>query len=457
VGLTALALALYFSFHAPRQRSYRLSLTAGNAVGMRHRLAERFRDEVAARRITLDLRPSLGSEQALDWVNDRTVDIALVQGSLTPAGRPNVRQIAALHLEPMHLLVKPGLIRDVTASLSALRGHVVDLDEAGSGTHSLATAILQFAGLESRERDPARGYQPVSIARQHILAEPDAARLPDAIFLLSTMPSPTASYLVARHGYRLVPLPFAEAFALGSLAATTAAERPGAGDGRIVLGRIQPTAVPAFAYSLAPPVPEQALPTLGTRLLVVAHKDVPARVVYELVEAAYGSEFGQVVRPPLDVKLLDLPPEFPWHEGTELYQRRNSPLLSGAVMDSTRNAAAIFAAAASGLFVLWQWVKLYGQHARDKGFHKYIAVVTRIEERALEVERDRPPPVEELRALYSELCHLKTQALSEFAREEMAGKELLAGFLVQVNDVRDHLSRLMLQGRPTPEELARTE
>ena len=40
-GLAALALALYFAFHSAGPRSYRLSVTAGNEAGMRHRLAER--------------------------------------------------------------------------------------------------------------------------------------------------------------------------------------------------------------------------------------------------------------------------------------------------------------------------------------------------------------------------------------------------------------------------------
>jgi TRAP-type uncharacterized transport system substrate-binding protein len=456
LGLAALALAFYFSVRAPSQRSYRLSLTAGNELGMRHRLAESLRDEVAQRRVTLDLRPSQGSEQALDWVNTRAVDVALVQGALSPAGRPDVRQVATLHVEPMHLLVKPGLFRDASAGLTALRGKTVDLEAVGSGTHSLAVAILQFAGLESGDRDPARGYVPVSVGRQQLLAEPDAARLPDAVFLVSSLPSPTATYLVTRHGYRLVPLPFAEAFALGSLAPPAAAEQPQPGDGRVVLGRVQPVTIPAFAYGLEPPVPERALPTLGTRLLLVAHKDVPPRAAYQLVEAAYAAEFGQIIRPPLDAKLMDLPPEFPWHEGAELYQSRNSPLLSGTLMDSARNAAAIFAAAASGLFVLWQWMKLSGQFARDKGFHKYIAEVSRIEGRALAVGHDRPAAVQELRTLHDELCRLKTQALDEFAREELTGKEMLAGFLVQANDVRDLLSRLILQHGPTPEGPARS-
>jgi hypothetical protein len=51
---------------------------------------------------------------------------------------------------------------------------------------------------------------------------------------------------------------------------------------------------------------------------------------------------------------------------------------------------------------------------------------------------------------------LKTQPLGEFAREELTGKELLAGFRVQAKGVRDHLSRLILQEAPTPDEPVRT-
>jgi TRAP-type uncharacterized transport system substrate-binding protein len=442
-ALAALTLAGFFYFHSPGERSYRLTATAGNALGMRHKLAERLRGELARRSTALELRPSRGSEEALDWVNRREVDVALVQGGLTPAGRPDVRQVATLHIEPMHLVVKGELARDASASLLALRGKVVDMQEVGSGSHALAAAVLDSVGLQPRDRDPARGYVPVSLGRQQLFAEQDTARLPDAVFLVSSLPSETARHLVTRHGYRLVPLPFAEALALGSLEKGAADGPEGAGGASVVLGRVQATTVPAYTYGIEPPVPERPLPTLGTRLLLVAHKDVPPRAAYQLVEATYGSEFGQMVHPPLDVKLLELPPEFPWHAGAVLYQQRNTPLLSGAVMDSAHKGFAIFAAAASGLFVLWQWAKQHGRVARDRGFKGYITELARLEERALEAERGAPPAVPELLALRDQLHRLKAEALAEFAREELAGKELLFGFLAEVNDVRDHVTRLI--------------
>jgi TRAP-type uncharacterized transport system substrate-binding protein len=444
-GLTALGLAVFFFFHSPAPRTYRLRLTAGNALGMRHQLALRLRGDVARRDLTFELVPSAGSEQALDRVDRREVDAALVQGGLTSVGRPNVREVAALHVEPMHLLVKKELFKDASAGITALRGKTVDLEEVGSGTHSLATAILEFVGLRPRDQDPAGGYVPVSQDRKELFAEQDTARLPDAVFLVSSLPCPTATYLVTRHGCRLVPLPFAEAFALRSLVEPAGEHPQGPAGERVVMGRIQATAVPAFTYGVEPAVPEKPLPTLGTRLLLVAHRDVPPRAVFQLVEATYGAEFGQIVRPPLDPKLMDLPPEFPWHDGAVLYQQRNAPLLSGQAMDSAHKGLAIFAAAASGLFVLWQWTKQYGQLGRDKGFNKYIAQVTRIEERVLRAEQDGPPALADLLAMQDQLSRLKIQALDEFAREELTGNELLSGFLVQVNDARNNLARLILQ------------
>jgi hypothetical protein len=203
--------------------------------------------------------------------------------------------------------------------------------------------------------------------------------------------------------------------------------------------------VPAFTYGVEPPVPAAPLATLGTRLLLVAHKDVPPRAAYQLVEATYAAEFGRIVRPPLDAKLMDLPPEFPWHAGASLYQERNAPVLSGEAMDSMHKGLAIFAAAASGLFVLWQWSKQHGLWARSRGFNQYIARVARIEEQVMEAERAPPPITVDLLGLRDELSRLKTQALNEFARDELAGKKMLAGFLVQVNDVRDSLTRLLDQ------------
>jgi len=175
----------------------------------------------------------------------------------------------------------------------------------------------------------------------------------------------------------------------------------------------------------------------------VAHKDVDPQATRKLIETTYATEFATVVQPPLDPKLMDLPPEYPWHAGARQYLERNQPLVSGPLIDSAHKGIAILAAAASGLFVLWQWSKQHGQFMRDQGFNRYIRQVTRLEEQAMRAEGGLAPDLPQLRSLRDQLGRLKTEALDRFTEGELAGRDLLAGFLVQVNEARDFLTRLM--------------
>jgi TRAP-type uncharacterized transport system substrate-binding protein len=441
-GLGALALALFVLFHSPPERTYHLRMTAGDRLSMRHRLAEELRADVAGEALELGLYETPGSEAALDAVNNHTLDVALVQGGLSGAGRPNVRQVLSLEIEALHLLVKKELAGAVSQHLGALEGKTVDLGEAGSGTQSLAVEVLAFAGLHAQSSSQPRGYVAVEMSREQLFAEKDRTRLPDAVLLVSVLPSPTVRYLVTRQDYRLVPLPFGEAFALGSLAP----EEPGPGGpgtpSRVEKGHTYPTLIPAFAYSVEPPVPPAPVPSLGTRLLLVAHRDVNPQVVRRLLEATLRSRVARNGRPPIDAQVLDLPPEFPWHDGTQHYLARNRPVVSGTVVDLAQKGLAILAAVASSLFVLWQWGKQRTHWALGGSLNPYLRQVTCIEKQALSLERGQPAEPGQLLALREELGRLKTEALDRFTEGELGGKELLAAFLAQVADVRACLLRL---------------
>jgi TRAP-type uncharacterized transport system substrate-binding protein len=442
VGLGALGLAVYFYLGTPRQKSYQLKLSAGDALGARHQLAQLLKDEASAQGIHLELRETSGSEEALAQVNSHVLDLALVQGGLEESAYPNVRQVATLHVELLHLLVKKELLEAVSVHLSALEGKTVNLGAAGSGTHALASEVLSFAGLQPRIGAEKTGYIPTELTRRQMYAEPDRERLPDAVFLVSSLPSNAARFLVQKRGYRLVPLPFGEAFALEPLSARETALTQGE---RIDKARTCATTIPAFTYSLDPAVPATALPTLGARLLLVAHKDVDREGIRRLVEATFAGQFAKLTRPPQDAKLMDVAPEYPWHDGTRLYQERNSPPLSGPLMDSAHKGFAILAAAVSGLFVLWQWAKQRSEFTRDKGFRRYIDGVTRIEEQAFAAERSRSVSPQQLLDLRGKLAELKTEALYRFTAGELAGNELLSGFLVQVNHTSDFLIQILLR------------
>jgi TRAP-type uncharacterized transport system substrate-binding protein len=441
VGVAALALAVFFYFYSPGEKPVRLRMTAGSFLDTRNRLATVLRDQMAPHGLDLELQETAGSEEALDRVNNRTLDVALVQGGLKAAGRTNVRQVATLHVEPVHLLVKKELLEPVSANLPALDGHTVNVGVPGSGTHSLSVAILAFAGLQPARAGQQGGYHPTILGRRQLLAQTDRKGLPDAVFLVSSLPSETARYLVHEHEYRLVPMPFGEAFSLDGLSESASSDT--AENGHIEKAYIASTSIPAFAYSVEPPVPASVTTTFGTRLLLVANKDVDRQVIRRLTEGTFATEFAKIMRPPLDPKLMDLAPEYPWHDGTRLYLERNSPIVSGVVMDAAHKGFAIFAAAASGLFVLWQWYRQRRKVNREHGLKQYLAQVAAIEEDILQAERTGSGDPGRLLELHEKLCQLKSEVLHGFAAGELTGEELLPSFLLHANDVRDRLARLL--------------
>jgi TRAP-type uncharacterized transport system substrate-binding protein len=446
LGCAALLLTVYLYFHTPKERTYRLTITAGNAVDTRHELAELLRKEMAAQGVLLQLHNTIGSEQALDQVNSGSIDLALVQGGLAVEDRPHVRQVVALHIEPLHLLVKKGLHEAVSKHLGALAGKTVDTGTVGSGTHTLAVKVLEFAGV--RTDDPSHGgYIPQIMSREQLMAEREPAKLPDAIFLVSSLPSHVARHLVTNHGYELVPLPFGEAFALAGLDPAESASTQHAPSHAIDQRRTFPVMIPAFTYSVEPPVPAEALPSLGNRLLLVAHDKIDAQAVRRLVEVSYSTEFTKAARSALESKLLETAPEFPWHAGTILFRQQNQPLVSKDVMEISHKSMAILAAGASGLFVLWQWLRLRNQSARFEQLKRYLGEINRIEEQARQLERNTPLDLRDLLDLQHKVDRLKTEALEQMTEGRIDGKELLGPFFAYVDRTRDFLTRLISERR----------
>jgi TRAP-type uncharacterized transport system substrate-binding protein len=352
LGLLALGLAAFFIWHEPKDRPVRLRMTAGQAGGARQRLAEILRREAGRRAIDLVIVERPGSEAALRDVDAGRLDVALVQGGLDLGDRPNLRQVAALHVEPLHLLVKQELYGTVGHNLAALRGKVVSLGEVGSGTHCLAWEVMAFAGLGPGD------FEERNLGYADLVKESRDDRLPDAVFLVSTLPSPAVRHLVVAHGFRLAALPFVEAFTLGALEQEPGPARgPGTAPARIERRHIHDATIPAFTYGVEPGIPPETIHTPGTRLLLVARKHVGPKVISRLLEVLYGSPFAQAVRPPLDARFLELPPELAWHDGTALYIRRNAPLVVGDVVDLVEKELSIIGALLGGLFFLRQWVR----------------------------------------------------------------------------------------------------
>jgi TRAP-type uncharacterized transport system substrate-binding protein len=427
----------------PDLLSFHLRATGGRSPGPRQQVATLLLEKASEVNVELSLTEVPGSVEALDELDDHRLDLALVQGGLDSKRWKNVRLVAALEVEPLQMVARGELVAKVAADPQAwLRGRTINVGEAGSGSNALAKEVLKFIGLRTGE------FVERNLSHEEILLINRSEDLPDVMLTVSSPPTRAVKHLVDR-GYRLVPLPFGEAFALEDPYADTAPAEPKV---RIDKAFLHPTTIPAFTYSVENRVPERALPTFGARMLIVAHRKTSPEAVRRLLVTIFESEFAEIARPPLDPALLELPPEFELHPGAIAYLQRNKPLIFGDLIDFMEKASSLTTAVLGGLFFTWQWLKRSYRRRREQSFESYLLKVTAIEQQALHSELAARLDLGALVNLQAELGRLKVEAIERFTSGELEGEGLMSGFLTHANDARDYLARLILHERTQVEK-----
>ncbi len=443
VSLAAVGLWLWKPWSQPSQ--LRLRMSAGDVAGTRYKIATSLAEHLKEVGIQLEIISSEGSEQALQWVDDATIDVALVQGGLNQIDRPHVRQLCALQIEPLHLLVKPDLELQIQQQgLIRLRDKRVYLGPKQSGTRALATSVLDFIGLAI---DAGSGQRSVIVEDQlqgyDELLQANVEDLPDAIFSVSLVPSPVVHELVERWDYRLTDIPFAVAFGQSGTAAQ---------DSSLDRSLFSPCLIPAYTYGVQPTVPSQDLPTLGAHLLLVANHRVSNTTIERLLTEMFETNFGHHTIPGFDLSALDRPVEYPIHPGVEDYRDRNKVLIAGDLIDYMEKVLAIAATLAGAGFFIYQW---YTEHRRSKREGRFAAFMSRvivIENKALANEISAHLDLSDLIQLQRELAHLKAEAVEGFVAGQWQGTSMLNGLLALINDTRQQITRLILHERENIEQ-----
>lgn len=409
-ALIALALlaAGFFLFSSTGKKAYRLRISAGDRHGHRYDLARVLVAEAARGQLTLDLLPTSGSEESLAEVASGRLDVALVQGGLDT--RPQIRQVAVIVPEPLHLLVRPEHFERGIESLRRLR---LNLSTVGSGTRKLALDTLKLAGLKPGDYvDEARSYAE--------LEEMSAGELPDAIFLVSPLPSRFAEWIITERGYRLMPLPFGNAMSLRD-------------------NSLQDVVVPAYTYSVVPAVPSEPVHTIAPWMSIIANRDVPDAAIIRLLEAVFDGDFAlRAELPPLDIEQVTRRREFPLHPGTTTFLNRNQPMITGEFIEGVENLRSFLVSGLVAAFLAWRWYR----SRSSVGFERYLDDVSRIELELLERHRSGSLDGAATSRLEERLSQLKSEALEQFSAGKLRGDELLGSFLTHVADVRNCLHAL---------------
>ena len=417
VTVAALAASVALFWHGSRQTRYHLRMTAGDPLGHRQELAEILRQEAQHLSLDMEVVPSMGGDEALQLVAEHKLDVAFVAG-LTTFRSPELREVAAVLREPLHLFVRNNIPADGGAA--ALRGKQLNLGTIQSGTRFVAERVLTFMGLES-----GKDYEPIYLSTSELIDTP-ADQLPDGMFVISPLPATSRVGFAERRGFHLFAIPFGEAMALRE-------------------GRLHPATIPAFTYGVDPPVPPTPLPTVATSMLIVAHRDVPEAAVQLLLTALFESDFARRANlPALTTAGIDPRHDFPLHLGTKIYLRRKDPVLTIQFIDGLENLRSFIASGALAAFLLWRWWR----GRRLIGFEMFFDQVTEVEQEALALEAQGGLTETVRRKLRQRLSAAKSTALERYAEGRINGGEQLVGFLTHARDVHALVDALEVQPEP---------
>ncbi|HWP65530.1 MAG TPA: TAXI family TRAP transporter solute-binding subunit [Candidatus Limnocylindria bacterium] len=449
LGISGLVLAGLVAVLSQRTVTPRFTLSAGAAGTTRAHLAAELVRAARAHGAAgeLVLVPDVADELA--EVNAGRIDFALITGVYHLGPHEHVREVGALYLEALHLLVKEELAAAVADDLGALGRRTVDLGPRGSETEALARMVLSFAQLTGPSEHPPLVLRNLSYDELRSLTDAPESELPDAIFHLAVVPSQLALRAIRERGYRLVPLPFADAMRLSALTNDGTA-----GDHGIDWQYVTDAAIPPFTYSMRPAVPATRLHTVGSRLLLVANEQVPEDTVALVLEAAFHSRFARIADPPLTPSVLTIPPRIRLHPGTVAYTRRNDPILTADSVDTMNNMLSIVGALVGGGLFLYQWRRQRIAARRDEVFGSYLQRAADIERRLAALELSATLDLPKLIALQRDVLQLKAEALERFAAGDVGSQSALSQLLAPLNTTRDQIATLLLHVRGTLEDRA---
>jgi TRAP-type uncharacterized transport system substrate-binding protein len=418
-------------------------------------LAEQIRAEGARHHLDIALTTrEYGTLAALEEIEaPSAVKLALIVGGVTTRDYPHVRTVTTLTKEYLHLLVKPEFAE---RGIAGLHGKCIFLGPPTAGSYHLARDLLDFVGLRPAAEDKNDGYTIDQTPREQVLRElvrirslgeparaEALARLPDAAMFLAPLPSPFAKELVTGFGYRLVSLPFAEAYGLDHL------NPPTAEGVRIDRSMLTPGVIPAYTYGNNPVEPAKECPTICAPLILVAEDDTNPAAICSLLETIYESPLTSAIRPPA---LNEQVHAFPRHPGMERYLHRNDPLLTPEVAYRFGTLGGGIGAFLSGAIALYGFLRLRNL----RRFESYYREIEQIEKmaRGLQGDPDAPTDMPSLRShLEGRLSELKCTVLNDFADGGLTGEGLMAGIIALINDTRESLAGMETArngARPSP-------
>lgn len=348
-------------------------------------LAEGLGDDL--RGTTFRALESPGGVASVRMLESRRAELALLSNHV--AGSGALRLIAPLYEETLQVVVRRGA---GIATPFDLRGRRVSLGPRGSGTETIARAVLTHFGLSARD------------VRARHLSMQDAAEAfersqLDAAFMVAGMRTPAVDRLLAQDGFALLSLgaPGEVGSALEGI--------------RLDAPFFAVTTIPVHAYGRQPSEP---VGTISVRALLVARADLPDDLVYAITESLFEHKVELSAENQLLAHLterldLSLSP-YPLHPGADQYYRRAEPTFIERYVDEISLAITVGA-------LLWSAAAALA--AARRGRRR-----ARIEERfrsarELAVRARSLDDPDAMRAARDQLVAFRERAIEDLAAEQL--------------------------------------
>ena len=199
--IAAFAFALRFVEPAPPDS---IVISTGAIDSGSHMFALRYRDILARDGVSLELRPSAGSQENVSRLlaKDSDVEVGFLQGgSAFGANAPELVSLGSIYYEPLWVFYRGPGIED----FGGLKGKRIAIGPEASGTRALA---LQLLAVNAAVMPPTLLLAQSGKQANEMLLH---GKL-DAIFMVEPPESPLVEQLVSAPGIRLLSLQRADAY-----------------------------------------------------------------------------------------------------------------------------------------------------------------------------------------------------------------------------------------------------
>ncbi len=213
VLISAIGFAIAYQFVKPAPPS-RITISTGDEAGAYHAYAKRYAEWLAAKGITVEIKPSAGSQENLERLRKGETDIAFLQGGSLPdrqsgAGGEDgenpdegLLSLGSVTYEPVWVFYRGNTLMDKLYQLSKVR---IAVGEQGSGIHGLAMRLLEANEIapDSENLVSLDGLAAVRMLQQGNI---------EASFIVSAPETPVVQALLRSPGVRLMSFVQADAY-----------------------------------------------------------------------------------------------------------------------------------------------------------------------------------------------------------------------------------------------------